>query len=402
MITDANGNPIGENNQVPFGIFLEDVDNDKTPMQIYMEELMLSVRLHGVGITVMDNFAQDMQPSSIKEVVDNRIMPYIYQRSAADVIAWKTDDYGCLQSITFEEAPVVMVSSNGTEVVEKRYRIWTTEYSQLLKKNKENKFELVTPPVVHNLGRVPVILTYIQKPRYPSVILVDPPMYDIARINHVLYNKDSEIRDQERAQAFSNFYIQGDPNGNITLGPHNVIFIPMDATIPPGFASPDTAILTNLVLNAEKLRESLFLQAEQAGVVGVKPAESGIAAQWHFWAVESQLKKTSKLATNTEMDIAELFKEYTQTDFEYVVQYPDEFQPGDVGSLINTYKTIIDMGAPEVIKEKIFEKTARIIFSDEEAEEVDAIVEEIKNEYKKKQCGWYNKNMEGEPNVYPQ
>lgn len=379
VITDVNGNELSEDSINPFGTFVEDCDNAGTPIGEFTEQAVLQTRLHGVSFIVMDNFPAEMQPASMQEAIDNRIMPYVYLRSAEEVIVWENDAYGKLITITFKEQPAKIVEGN-TIRFEDRYRMWTEEYSVVMTKDKNNKYVQLSAPVFHNLGCLPVIVTYVQKPRYKNCILVDPPLWDMARLNCVIYNKDSEIRDQERAQAFSCLYIQGEPNSNVTVGPHNVIFLPMDANITPGFASPDPAILAGLVSNADSLRESLFQMAEQNGVVGVKPAESGVAARWHFWATESQLKKSATMATCIEMSIYEMFKEYAQMDFGYVVQYPDDYQPGDATQVIQNYKTIFDLKPPTALANKLWEKTTRLLLEDEDPEEVKEILAEIEAE----------------------
>jgi hypothetical protein len=211
-------------------------------------------------------------------------------------------------------------------------------------------------------------------------ILVEPPMYDIAKLCHQLYNKDSSIVDQERAQAFANFYIQTDNGGNITLGAHNVIYIPMETTIPPGYTSPDSSILKGLVDNAESLKESIFQIAQQNGVYGIKEAKSGLAMSYDFYAQEYQLKHTASIATALEYNIAKLFKLYTNTEFEYVVTYPEEYQPGNSRSIIDTYKVAIDMGIPNKFKNALYEKMARMLFSDEDEEMVKEIIDDIYKE----------------------
>lgn len=371
-----DGTPSDQSNHV-YVDFLENVDNDETTMDEFAEETMMVARRHGVSFVIMDNYSSTDQPATMAEASALRIMPYIYRRSAEDVDQWKVDQYGRITSLTFVEEPEMV---NGKP--EARFRMWTDFYSQIMGKDKEGNLVALPnhPPIFHNLGVLPIVVTYASKPRRKSDILVDPPLYDIARLCHVLYNKDSEIRDQERAQAFSNFYMQGEPSGNVTVGPHNVIFVPMDATIAPGFASPDSSILAGLMGNADKLRESIFEQAEQQGVVGVKSATSGIAAEWHFWAVESQLKKTSHMATSFEDCVAELFMKYTMTDFEFSVEYPDDFQPGDQTKVIDRYKTILDLKPVDGLSKALWRKIARMVLADEDPEELEAIEAEIDEE----------------------
>lgn len=375
ILTDANGNELPEESDTLFGTFIEDCDNKDTCLQSFTEDVCTSARLHGVTFVVMDNFPQSMQPETTEMAIEERIMPYVYQRYAYEVEDVTTDDFGCITSITFIEEPVK--DSKGDK--QSRFRTWTDQYSQVMTKNPQGQLVAVSAPVVHGLGMLPVIVVYGTKRKNNSVF-VEPPLYDLARLNTVIFNKDSEIRDQERAQAFSNFYVQSSESGNFTLGPHNVIILPMETSITPGFASPDSAILAGLVSNTKDLVDALFQMAEQSGVKGVQSASSGVAIQWDFYSTESQLKKTAYTATKLEDDIHDLFVAYTGEDLEYVVQYPCEFQPGDAKTTVTMYKDVLSMSPPIALKNKVWEKVARVILTDEDPKEVAEIIEEMETE----------------------
>jgi hypothetical protein len=368
------GKAVEDQSKTLFGVFIEDCDNNGTPLQEFTEGVMVNARLHGVTFVVMDNFPSDEQPATPQEAIDGRIMPYVYNLTADLVDSYKVDQWGRLTEIVFIDKP--FIDSKGR--AEPRFRLWNAQYSQLLKKDKNGRYLPAGPQLTHDLGRMPVTVVMCGKKRYIDEILVDPPMYDIARINLSIYNKDSEIREQERAQAFSIFYIQTDNIENMTVGVNNVIGIPESTTIPPGFASPDSAILAGLVDNNNKLAEALYQIAEQNGVKGVQSAKSGVAIQWDFYAQESQLKRTSKIATLFELLLSELYKDYTNGDFEYVVEYPTDFLPGDTAKeLDNIAKVFKDMKPPRVLINKLQVKVAKMLLQDETEEDLLDVIKQI-------------------------
>ena len=372
-IFDSSGAEIAELSDTKFGTFIEDCDNNKTHLQDFTEGVMCNARLHGVTFVVVDNFPDSVQPATDSEAIEDRILPYVYNNTADKVYSYQVDDFGKLREIVFQEDPVI--NDKGEE--ECRYRLWNDIYSQVMTTDSDGKLIEVEPPVEHGLDQIPVVVIISGKKRNNTEILINPPLYDLARINLSIYNKDSEVRDQERAQAFSNFYIQCDDPGNLTVGPYNVIFLDKDTTIPPGFASPNPALLSGLVENTEKLVDSLYQIAEQNGVKGVQSAKSGVAIQWDFYAQESQLKKTSKMATKLEQDIAELFRAYTGDEFFYIVDYPKDFLPGDTSAELNNIKTILDFDIPQSFRNKLISKVARMMLQDEDQKEVAQIVEDI-------------------------
>lgn len=370
-LTNKNGTPI--TSPTMWGGFLENVDNAGTAMQDFAEKMIGAVRRHGVSFVVMDNFPEELQPAAVEQAISTRTYPYVYQKFAWEVEGYSVDKFGHIREITFR-----IEDAEENDDVIKQYRKWTDEYSVVLRRNERTGvYEEHGSRLFHNLGVVPVIAIYSSLKEDLSEVLVDPPLYDLARLNHMLYNRDSEIRDLERAQAFSILVIQADQAGDYTISPYNAIIISTQSTIPPQFISPNPEILTALRENNEALREDLFRIAEQSGVVGVASAKSGIAIQWDFYAHESQLKKTAKLATDMEHSIATLFQLYTGEQFEYTVEYPSDFQPGNVLSVVDTFKKILDLGIPEKFKAVLFEKLARIVMSDMDPVRLQEVVDDI-------------------------
>jgi hypothetical protein len=366
VIKDENGNVLEDS---LLNGFTEDCTNTGTEIQEMSQEVLEYTRLHGVTFVVMDNFSD--QPKTEAEAIENRIYPYIYIKTANQVKkdnGYQVDMFGKLEWICFTEKK--------NEKGEQLYRKWDKTQSVII----DEKGEAVEQPKLHNLGVVPVISIYAAKRKCLDEILVDPPLYDLAKINFTIFNKDSEIRDQERAQGFSIFYLQSDSPGNITLGNKNVLYLPIGSTIQPGFASPDWQILKGLQESGEKLREDLFRMAEQSGVTGVQSGSSGIALEWDFFAHESVLKKTSSLAEAFEEAVAELFNLYTKKSYIYEVEYPEDFAPNNKTKELDLYDKSLLMDLPPLAKAKIKEKVARLLFYDIEEEEMKAIIDEIKLE----------------------
>jgi hypothetical protein len=198
-------------------------------------------------------------------------------------------------------------------------------------------------------------------------------------MNHAIYNKSSEMRDIERAQEFAVFYVQGVDAGNITLGTHNFLSLPTDSTIPPGFASPDAATMSELRENEKALREDLFRIAEQQGVTGITD-QSGVSKQWDFVAQENVLKTTSYIAIAFENWLADTFKKWTEERFFYVAEYPEDFSPADKSGEVETLDDLLQMEFPPKASALIREKAFRAQMADQDQKAVDAAIQEIQEE----------------------
>jgi len=237
----------------------------------------------------------------------------------------------------------------------------------------------VEPPVVHGLGVLPVISVYTATRETAHEVLPDPPLYDVAKLNLLIYNKDSEIRDLERSQAFSILYVPSDHGGNMTISNHNVILVPLAASMAPGFISPDAGILRQLVDNNKSYMEDLFRSAEQYGVHAVQSSQSpsGVALAWRFWAVEHALRNTARIATQYENAVMDMLARYTGETYEYVVDYPMSYQPGNRSEEIKDYKTIIDMSPPRPLKSLIYQKVAKMVMADEPEDKQEEILKAL-------------------------
>ena len=375
-VTDETG---AEKTDLMFNGFIEDCDNTGKPLQVFTERVVKTARLHGVSFAVMDNFRPEEMPETKGNAKDMRVFPYVYMRKASHVEAYSVDKFGNLQSITFLDIPVSTTMADGKKKTEDRWRTWTANEVIISKKNDSGKMEVIET-IQHGLGVIPVISVYSINRDDNTNILVDPPLYDLARINAVgIYNKDSEMRELERSQEFAVFCVQAEQAGNLTIGTNNVLFVPMGANMPE-YVSPDSSTIKELRENQAALIESFFQIAEQNGVTGIQSSKSGVAKQWDFFAHESVLKKTSQMAINFETEIAELFKLYTDEKFDYIVDYPFDFQPQNVKEELEILDKALLMDLGNTGNAIVKSKVIRLVAADEKPELIKQATDEIMEE----------------------
>lgn len=376
VITDESGSMVEGS---MFEKFLGNVDASGMDMQSYSHSVLNICRRHGVVFTVMDNFPSDQQPATKSDAERLRIMPYVYTKKANEVEEFKTDPFGNLKFIIFNDEPEEV---NGKD--EPRWRRWDTTKCELLKKNKQGNYEVVSSSI-HGLGVVPIVILFSDIPENKTDLLVDPPLYNSALINLAIYNQSAEIRDQERAQAFSIFYAQGLPDGDSVFGPKNFINLGTDVTMPPGYASPDFGIIAGLVANQEQLRKDLLATLEQIGVVGVEGEQSGISKAFDFIGQEEVLRRTASLATYLEERIAELFKLYTNESFTYTVIYQSDYAPQGLDKEIDRFDKVFKMPITQIFSNRLQEKLARLVFADDDKEVVKEIIDDIREQEEAKE-----------------
>ena len=361
-----------------FNDFILDCNNANMSLQDYTKQVIKTARLHGITFTVVENFEDDLLQSAqtIEQARAERLFPYVYQRTIQQVKNYEIDKFGNLLNITFVEDKIK--TSDNKEV--QSYRLWDKTKTVLYIVEEDSKgvtHKTILNEYYHNLNRLPVIVSAVTSINGKEKIYINPPLYDIAKLNHTMFNKDSEIREIERAQGFSILYLQGTP-GTLTTSQNNALFMPMDATMAPGFISPNPSIQDQLMKYQDNIREAIFRIAEQNGVTGVKAQASGVSKQWDFFAHESILGYTSSMATSLEKQISEIFKLYTQDEFDYMVLYPTKFAPNNITEEIKNYEAYLSLGMPPKAEALAREKITRILFHDENQKILDNVIAEIR------------------------
>jgi len=374
-----------------FEAFLTDCDLAETSLQDFVKRAALYARLHGLVFVVVDNFPQESIPPTVPGAAAARILPYVYIKKASQLLdegqftageytrAYSLSALGELTHIIFTDED----DPTDKDKTPERWRLWTAERTVLLRRTKPGAGELVEvadSERFHGLGRVPVVVTYIDRPETLTELMVDPPLYDLARANLTLYNKESEIRNLERSQGFSLLYWQtDDPQSTATVGDKNVLYVPMLATISPGYASPNPEILNGLVANAKSAVEDIYRMAAQQGVTGVVPQASGLAKQWDFRGEEAVLKDSSALARRLTRQIGKLFGQYVRVPATIVADYPDSFAPDNKAETLTIYQDYLMLqGLPASGQMLALERITRLVFADEAQERVDEVIEDLR------------------------
>lgn len=351
--------------------FLKNCDCSGTNLDNFIHDTLNQSIRHGLAFVVMDNYS--VIPESKQDALLSRTYPYVMHKTIMEVSDYKLDDWGNLVSIVFIDKQVKDASSGN---MVQTYRYWDNTVTRLVTKSKDNSYVTLNE-VQHNLGVIPVLVLYSSTRRDLTKLEVSPPFYDLVKLNLALYNKESEIRDLERAQAFSILCVQTDRGGNLTIGSHNVLFVSPEVQFMPSYISPDPTILAGLVSGGEKLRDDLFRLAEQSGVTGVQNQASGISQSYSFFGQETVLQKNSQLCSTLDTAIFNLFGLYTKESVDYTVDYPDSFSPSNATADVTNLTTYIGLNPPPKARNLAMEKMTKILLGDQDEAALDAAIKEI-------------------------
>lgn len=349
--------------------FINNVDNCGTNLTRFAKEAVLQSRLHGVTFIVMDNFSDI--PVVESDAIKLRRFPYAYIQPAYTVKSYDNDDFGNIKSITFYGEDRVVGKQKQTSDI-----TWTDVSSIITYYVDDKPVDVIVKN--HNLKTLPVISLYsvlIDK------VMVDSPWYDVAKLQLALFNKDSELRDQERAQAFSIFYIQTSQKAaNLGIGPHGAIILPVDnnISITPGFASPDSGLLDILQKGIEGFITTILESSQKYGVVGVKQATSGIAESYKFFSTNQELKTTANLGEEFERKLINLFDLYIKKNSNFKTVYTQNYDTYYSKLTIDDYIKLLSLELPDEVKQAIKKNIISVYLDNYNREDLDRLKNLIK------------------------
>lgn len=308
--------------------FLENADNNNTPLNSIVEEAVTMSRLLGQFFVIMDNF-EDV-PENMNEVIAERKYPYIYTKLPQDVFSYETDLWGKLTDISFFYSLYYPDDQEEAVYLYKRYTDEEIEYWYNKKSidGTEDVEKVVVSAFNHQLGVLPVIY-------YNRDILPHPPFLDMASLSRSIYNLGSEINDLSRSQAFSILLLpsinpDGDAQSNVILGSNNALFFDSQSTNIPSYISPDSNIMNTQLTRYDNLMQTLVYSADILGVNaqgGGNTAQSGLAYSYKFFAQKQELMMSSNIADYYDSKIIEMLGIFIGQDIDYDVQYTNSFAP---------------------------------------------------------------------------
>lgn len=362
-----------------FEMFKKDVNYNNLPLQNFTEIVAKYVRLHSITFIVMDYILPDDVEITETYLLNNDVHPYAYIKKAYEVENYILDFFGRLTEITFIDECQQLKKSDGTVKEVQTYIRWSKDKWERVIKKKDKYIAIETR--ILDLGSIPVSPIYEDYREDTKVLLTESKFYSLTKINHTIFNQDSERRELQRNQTFSILCIQEDKNdvAGKSIGTTNYLRVSPDVSNMPQFISPDTNILKELQAQRDENKKDLFTLADQLGVIGIsKAAKSGVALSYEFSAYEATLQKTAEIAIRIENEVVRLFQLYTNTDFEYVAHYNTEYTVGKDENKIIMYDTVNAWtGVPATLNKSIMVDTQLTLFPETSDEDIETLEKEM-------------------------
>lgn len=357
-----------------FAEFCKNVDSCGTSLTDFTSTVMINSRVCGFSFVVIDNY-NDVQNLNYKEAIKQRRYPYMYEITPDQLHNLETDIIGKVTAISFNYGTEELANNKKVE----KYIEWNANSSIVYYYGKD-KEKIVIDERLHNLGKIPVIISnyFIKDKKFKE--LPNPIYYDIAMLNFSLYQKETYVQELEKYQTFSLLVCQGIDPKQLSVGPSNFINVADNVSNLPTYISPNTDNTRVLMENCAKLKEEIYQQAGQKGVFAVKEQLSGTAKEWDFRSEESVLKATSKAASQFEIDVADIFGRYINTKVTVETKYPEDFSPQYYDTRVKEILEILKNNPPQALAKALWEEISSIVYK-QTPDKAEEIIKEIVDEF---------------------
>ena len=300
----------------------------------HRSDLFNLAQVYGHMYTVIDSPTPTGTILNLKDKMDQGQFPYFVDFQPQNVINWDYDRFGQLNWIVLLE-----VGSNNADpmayskekAVNKNYRMWTrTEW--ILYDNEYKELGRAS----HNLGIVPVTITFDKKSKSVKNMLGISSIADIAFIARDVYNSCSELRQILRDQTFSFLTLQGKSNdyNQLEVGTNKGLLYP-EGMNAPGYISPESSnaetYFTHIANQVTKMFQIAKLEGGSANQEQTAVQESGTSKAWDFNETNAALTQKAANMEDAEMKRWDIFAKWEgQKGFDGSVTYGTSF---DIQSL---------------------------------------------------------------------
>ena len=355
--------------------FINNSDNTGTSLQDINETAQTHARMMGLTFLVMDNFPDSRNAKTVKDAIDQRKFPYVYEKMPQDVYKWKCNNWGKLEWISFFEKQETVPDPDhpGKFIIRQYYRRWTAVkweiYYEYHNPDKYEEYkEIITESSPHGLNYMPIypILDYTKNnnlTNFPS-----PLMSDLANMAFVLYNLESWIMLLSVYQ-FPILTLPPMDGMQMAVSVTNAIEVPNEAKNPPAFIAPQSACLEVLLKTGDRLEDKIYKAAHQLGVSGTKAKTnqmvSGISKEWDFQASNALLTKTAFSSRKAELWMAKGFSDYIRQGFKFDVDFATEFVEAYSNQRLDQILNIQKELPPKKLSVELWKEYTKVFFADD-------------------------------------
>lgn len=386
-VVDAHVNPVFKNPPTREGMsstfqrFVNDVDGNGTTLTRFMKKASIRAKLHGVEFIVVD--MEELTEGELltqKEMLDNRVYPYLYLVSPKQVQNYYTDKFGRLISITYTVDNTVMGDDGNVKVLNE---IWTWT-----KNTCKRTIGSDVKEIPNKLGIIPIIPLY-GATNDTDDLIVQSEMLAIGKVANAIFNACSELRELHRRQAFSilTYPIAEDDDYDsgenpIQLGTSDCLLYRAGTNNKPDFITPPTSSSDVILNEINFCIKEVYRMANMRMITGVSQYNvSASAKQQDSENLYREIDEMAQAVQETEYKIAQVFAKYLNESMEnYVVVYTPEYGIADITETLNSATTALMMNICSDFNEEVKKQVIKTVLSDVDSRIVSDILDSFESE----------------------
>lgn len=350
--------------------FVNDVDFRGTHLKNFMKQVAHKSKLYGTCFVAIDR-AEDIGEMSLASLEENRSnLPYAFIIEPISVVEIVVDKYNRITKFVYLEKD----EHNEEQPAQRTLTPfgWELKDSQGIKKG------------AWNLGCVPVIPVPSKIDDGNTNPLPPSEFISIAKTNKAIYNMTSWLNDILLNQTFSVLVYPSNSTDDLILGTNNALGFPSEASHEPKFIAPAADPANILHNEIDRLQQECYRQAGVINITGVRSEQSGVAKAWDFERTNQILSDFADIIEATELKIANLYKKFTNVEFEYTVSYPNDFSIADVQTELANAEIAKGLNFGDEFGLEIYKRVLTSYLPELTDERYDELVEAYKHEMEKR------------------
>ena len=383
-VIDAHVNPIFNTEPARQGMsstfqrFIEDVDGNNTSITRFMKKVAIMAKLHGVQFVVVDMAKiDDDQIVTEADIENNRIYPYLYSVSPAQVNNWATDKFGKLISISYVVNNSIIDEQGNAKDVEETWT-WT---ETTCKKSVDGSEEVLA----NEIGIIPVVPIY-GVINATDDLIPQSDLYGIARTSLAMFNACSELRELHRNQAFSILtYPIGDEddyeNGDepIRIGTADLLMYRGSSSVSPEFITPPSDSSDVLMDEIQLMIREIYRQANMQFATQEQVSNvSGLAKAYDNQQLYQTISELADGLQRAERKIASIFSLYMDEPMDnYSVSYNKEYGVTDTTEVLTNATTALSMDICSGLNYETKRKVIRAMLVGTDSKIIDEVLKNL-------------------------
>ena len=383
-VIDAHVNPIFNTEPARQGMsstfqrFIEDVDGNNTSITRFMKKVAIMAKLHGVQFVVVDMAKiDDDQIVTEADIENNRIYPYLYSVSPAQVNNWATDKFGKLISISYVVNNSIIDEQGNAKDVEETWT-WT---ETTCKKSVDGSEEIFA----NEIGIIPVVPIY-GVINATDDLIPQSDLYGIARTSLAMFNACSELRELHRNQAFSILtYPIGDEddyeNGDepIRIGTADLLMYRGSSSVSPEFITPPSDSSDVLMDEIQLMIREIYRQANMQFATQEQVSNvSGLAKAYDNQQLYQTISELADGLQRAERKIASIFSLYMDEPMDnYSVSYNKEYGVTDTTEVLTNATTALSMNICSGLNYETKRKVIRAMLVGTDSKIIDEVLKNL-------------------------